>query len=33
MVIPKIIDKCIKEKIESGSIIRIEGDDDVRRVN
>lgn len=29
--IPKVIDKCIKEKVISGSIIRIDGDDDVRR--
>lgn len=32
-IIFKIIDKCIKENIDSGSIIRIEGEDDVRRVN
>ena len=28
-----VIDKCIKEKIESGSIIRIEGDSDVQSIN
>ena len=33
MVIPKVIDKCIKDNIETGSIIRIEGDKDVRRIN
>ena len=27
ITIPKVIDKLIKEKVESGSIIRIEGDD------
>ena len=32
-VIPKVIDDCIKEEIESGSIIRIEGDDSVRRID
>ena len=31
--IPKIIDDCIKNQIASGSIIRIEGDDNVRRVS
>ena len=31
--IPKIIDDCIKNSIPSGSIIRIEGDDDVRRID
>lgn len=31
--IPKIINDCIKNNVESGSIIRIEGDNDVRRVN
>ncbi len=31
--IPKVIDDCIKENIPSGSIIRIEGDSDVRRIN
>ena len=29
--IPKVIDKCIKEKISSGSIIRVESDECVRR--
>lgn len=33
MVIPKVIDKCIKDNIETGSIIRIEGDENVRRIN
>ncbi len=32
-VIFKVIDKCIKENIDSGSIIRIEGEDDVRRID
>lgn len=32
-IIPKIIDKCISEKYESGSIIRIEGEEDVRRID
>ena len=32
-VIPKVIDKCIKENIISGSIIRIEGEEDVRRID
>ena len=32
-IIPKIIDKCIKDNIETGSIIRIEGDGDVRRIS
>lgn len=32
-VIPKVIDKCIKNNTPTGSIIRIEGDEDVRRVN
>ena len=31
--IPKVIDDCIKNDIPSGSIIRIEGDEDVRRVS
>ena len=31
--IPKVIDDCIKNNIPSGSIIRIEGDEDVRRVS
>lgn len=31
--IPKVIDDCIKKNIESGSIIRIDGDDDARRIN
>ena len=31
--IPKVIDKCINNNIESGSIIRIDGDSDVRRVD
>ena len=33
ITIPKVIDNCIKEKIVSGSIIRIEGDDSVRRID
>ncbi len=28
----KVIEKCIKEKTSSGTIIRVEGDDDVREV-
>ncbi len=32
-VIPKVIDDCIKNMTPTGSIIRIEGDEDVRRVN
>ena len=32
-VIPKVIDDCIKNKEMSGSIIRIEGDDCVRRID
>ena len=32
-VIPKVIDDCIKNNITTGSIIRIEGEDDVRRVS
>ncbi len=31
--IPQVIDKCLKEGIETGSIIRIEGDDNVTRVS
>ena len=31
--IPKVIDDCIKNKIDTGSIIRIDGDDDVRRTS
>ena len=31
--IPKVIDDCIKKDIPTGSIIRIEGDKDVRRVS
>ena len=31
--IPKVIDDCIKNNIPSGSIIRIEGEEDVRRVS
>ena len=31
--IPKVIDDCIKKNIESGSIIRIDGDEDARRIN
>jgi hypothetical protein len=31
--IPKVIDNLIKEDISSGSIIRIEGDDCVRRID
>ena len=31
--IPKVIDDCIRKKINSGSIIRIEGDEDVRRID
>jgi len=33
ITIPKVIDNCIKESIASGSIIRIDGDDCVRRVD
>ncbi len=33
VIIPRVIDKCIKEKMASGSIIRIEGEDDVRKIN
>ena len=33
VTIPKVIDNCIKKEIESGSIIRIDGDRDVRRVS
>ena len=32
-VIPKVIDDCIKNNTSSGSIIRIEGEDNVREVN
>ena len=32
-VIPKVIDDCIKNNTPSGSIIRIEGEDNVREVN
>ena len=32
-VIPKVIDDCINNKVPTGSLIRIEGDEDVRRVN
>ena len=32
-VIPKVIDDCIKNNESSGSIIRIEGDDCVRRID
>ena len=31
--IPKAIDKCIKENTISGSIIRVDGDEDVRRID
>ena len=31
--IPKVIDECIKKEVKSGSIIRIEGDEDVRGIN
>ena len=31
--IPKVIDDCIKKDTPTGSIIRIEGDEDVRRIN
>ena len=31
--IPKVIDSCIKDNIPTGSIIRIEGDDNVSRIN
>ena len=31
--IPKVINDCIKNNIETGSIIRIEGDEDVRRID
>lgn len=33
ITIPKVIDDCIKNNEKSGSIIRIEGDKDVRRVS
>ncbi len=33
ITIPKVIDNCIKEEIVSGSIIRIDGDDCVRRID
>ena len=33
ILIAQVIDKCIKEKVKSGSIIRIEGEEDVRRIN
>lgn len=33
ITIPKVMDKLIKENIDSGSIIRIEGDDSVRRID
>ncbi len=32
-VIPKVINDCINNKVPTGSLIRIEGDEDVRRVN
>ena len=32
-VLSKVIDKCIKENMATGSIIRIEGEKDVRRVD
>ena len=32
-VIPEVIDKCIKKMTPTGSIIRIEGEEDVRGVN
>ena len=32
-VIPLVIDKCIGSNYPSGSIIRIEGEDDVRRID
>lgn len=32
-IIPKVIDDCIKNNTPTGSIIRIEGDDDVRRID
>ena len=31
--IPKVIDECIKKEVTSGSIIRIEGDEDVRGID
>ena len=31
--VPKVIDDSIKNNIETGSIIRIDGDDDVRRIS
>lgn len=31
--IAQVIDDCIKKKIETGTIIRIEGDEDVRRIS
>lgn len=31
--IVNVMDKCIKDNIESGSIIRIEGEEDVRRIS
>ncbi len=33
ITIPKVIDDCIKNNIPSGSIIRIDGDEDVRRID
>ena len=33
ITIPKVIDDCIKEGYETGSIIRIDGDEDVRRID
>ena len=33
ILIAQVIDKCIKEKVKSSSIIRIEGENDVRRIN
>ena len=33
VTIPKVIDKCIKDEIPTGSIIRIEGDENVRRIS
>ena len=33
ITIPKVIDECIKNNTTSGSIIRIDGDDCVRRID
>ena len=33
ITIPKVIDDCIKNNVDTGSIIRIEGDENVSRIN